>query len=508
MSEDVKLELKKLVGKLVTTHEVNPDLVKRLKSICKRDDGNVRVTFSVLLSFLKRPHSLVRLHCVQIMDTLFSRSHCFRTLLLDNFESFVSLTLGMDPSSPLPPPESQKKKLRQESIRKIKEWFNVYGKGYKKLETSYNVLKDVVDFEDLCLMNDEDRRKQREREERMENIWRSRIEKIELDFRESEADVASWMLTATNLLSLATANEGPYKDNVMDHYALLIKRWLPKVQSWVDTLTKSGNRTNHELLRKSVDLKNLLSEKKRMFETLDICFDHSDPVIENNAQNRPTSPSQSQDPTSWHATIKKVTGSSNIDMNIELTDKSDSKPSSSNKSTSESSAVPQVRLADLTEPDRMIVDPDKSRFWVSDHREGEEIFVGAPQKITEFAGEAAPVRWRCRVVLPSGALCPRMDRVRCPLHGDIVARDELGRRQDTSSNAPSTSTSTSSQSAREKKVPRKSSKMKSASKFDDCSRSRISKKIFNKSSAKRVAKDLKNYDKIRTKDKFVDQFNY
>jgi len=387
MSEDVKLELKKLVGKLVTTHEVNPDLVKRLKSICKRDDGNVRVTFSVLLSFLKRPHSLVRLHCVQIMDTLFSRSHCFRTLLLDNFESFVSLTFGMDPSTPLPPPESQKKKLRQESIRKIKEWFNVYGKGYKKLETSYNVLKDVVDFEDLCLMNDEDRRKQREREERMENIWRSRIEKIELDFRESEADVASWMLTATNLLSLATANEGPYKDNVLDHYALLIKRWLPKVQSWVDTLTKSGNRTNHELLRKSVDLKNLLSEKKRMFETLDICFDHSD----------------------------------------------------------------QVRLADLTEPDRMIVDPDKSRFWVSDHREGEEIFVGAPQKITE---------------------------------------------------------STSSQSAREKKVPRKSFKMKSASKFDDCSRSRVSKKIFNKSSAKRVAKDLKNYDKIRTKDKFVDQFNY
>ena len=167
--------------------------------------------------------------------------------------------------------------------------------------------------------------------------------------------------------------------------------------------------------------------------------------------------------------------------------------------------MPQVRLADLTEPDRMIVDPDKSRFWVSDHREGEEIFVGAPQKITEFAGEAAPVRWRCRAALPSGALCPRMDRVRCPLHGDIVARDEQGRRQD---NTPSTSTSTSSQSAREKKVPRKSSKMKSASKFDDCSRSRISKKIFNKSSAKRVAKDLKNYDKIRTKDKFVDQFNY
>ena len=170
--------------------------------------------------------------------------------------------------------------------------------------------------------------------------------------------------------------------------------------------------------------------------------------------------------------------------------------------SSEVVSVPKIRLEDLTEPDKMIVDPDKSRFWVSDNREGQEIFVGKPQKISEFIGESVPVTRSCRVKLPSGSLCPRMDRVKCPLHGVIVSRDDDGQ-------ATKDTTSTSSTKSSKKITDsRKRTRLKAADKFDESSRSRISKKIFSKSSAKRVARDQKNYDKIRTKNKFVDQFNY
>lgn len=43
-----------------------------------------------------------------------------------------------------------------------------------------------------------------------------------------------------------------------------------------------------------------------------------------------------------------------------------------------------------------------------------------------FVGKYEPVKWSCRAPLRSGKLCPRMDRFKCPLHGKIVARNEMG----------------------------------------------------------------------------------
>ena len=47
-------------------------------------------------------------------------------------------------------------------------------------------------------------------------------------------------------------------------------------------------------------------------------------------------------------------------------------------------------------------------------------------RVTEFSGQFEPVRHRCGARLPSGRPCPRADRLKCPLHGPIVARDEHG----------------------------------------------------------------------------------
>merc|ERR1711990_77940 len=43
-----------------------------------------------------------------------------------------------------------------------------------------------------------------------------------------------------------------------------------------------------------------------------------------------------------------------------------------------------------------------------------------------FTGKFIPVQHKCNVPLPSGKLCPRMDRVKCPFHGVIIPRDTKG----------------------------------------------------------------------------------
>ena len=45
-------------------------------------------------------------------------------------------------------------------------------------------------------------------------------------------------------------------------------------------------------------------------------------------------------------------------------------------------------------------------------------------------GKFEPVKWTCRAPLPSGRLCPRRDRFKCPLHGPVIARDNMGRPED------------------------------------------------------------------------------
>lgn len=44
----------------------------------------------------------------------------------------------------------------------------------------------------------------------------------------------------------------------------------------------------------------------------------------------------------------------------------------------------------------------------------------------DFSGKFVPVKWSCRARLSSGRLCPRMDRVKCPFHGPIIARNDDG----------------------------------------------------------------------------------
>jgi len=502
--EAVNVELKKTIEALSKSEDFDPTLMKKIKNICKKHDRNVILAQKLLYIQLRRNHCVVRFNCVQIIDQLFQRSHSFRTSVIDDFQTYVDLTLGSDPSKPLPPPVSQNKKLRRESIKKIKEWHQKFGEGYKKLRLSFNFLKQIVDFDDLSLINDEERLKQRERQDKLARLWAERVRKVGEEVAEYEEDISNWFIRTDNLfLALDESESSDFAEEISGQYNILTRRLLPKADAWLVTLTKAGNSTNQELIRKVLGVKDRLSANLTKFEALNFKFDKvTDEVVEKVKTKDIKTENNSDDPTTWQATVKKVTGQ-DLKLNLQLEDKhglhsvADSEPV---PGSSGESIIPKIRLNDIQEPDRMIVDPERSRFWVSDHREGEVVSVGSTQIVSQFAGTSEPVKWSCRAKLSSGKLCPRKDKVKCPLHGLIVARDENGEvmgqpvKKINFDAVP--------------KLKAKKKGMKSAEKWDETSRSRIEKKIFSKSSAIRVAKDLAKYDKIRTKDKFADQFNY
>ena len=498
-NEEARSQITKLVEKFTTASHPEPAYLKHLKSICKKDEENVVVTHQVVIAQLRRPHTVVRLNCLQVIDQLFHRSHRFRTLLLEDFHQFSILTLGYEADKALPPPQSQHKKLITETIGKIKEWHRKFKSGYNKLELSFNVLKNHVDFEEVCLINDSLRKIRLEKEERLNNIWRERVRRVGEEFAEYRAELDSWRESSDNLLSLLSDGNclANYQEEVEGQYNVLVRRLLPKVQAWTVTLTKAGNLADSDLLRQAVEHKQKLTESLHKFEKFNIAFkkENSDDQL---VKEKKSNSVVEVDPTTWEATVLKVTGEK-IDLNIELEDKTSLKTDDGGEGCSSSSSIP--RLEDVQFPTEMVVDPDKSRFWVSDGREGEIVSVGGIQRVTEFVGShGSPADLpRCGARLPSGGVCPRRDKVKCPLHGPII-----GRGSDDSDTVNQTVITASSPGKR--KIER--NRLKAAVKYDESSRSRIEKKIFNKSSAKRVSKDLTRYDKLRTKNKFTDQFNY
>lgn len=188
--------------------------------------------------------------------------------------------------------------------------------------------------------------------------------------------------------------------------------------------------------------------------------------------------------------------------------------------------------------------------WASKEHEGEYI-IGSerearPTRMTTFSGSFQPVKWSCRVPLPSGKLCPRRDRVKCPFHGKIIPRDETGapvnnfditssseRRSactDTKLNTDSTATASwkeigeeieaatgldlGSQNKRKRKsLPSGKNDSKRCGltdlkKENNTAKIRLEKIVLNKKAMKRVANEM---DAIATKrcfDKFANQFNY
>ncbi|KAG8003788.1 UV-stimulated scaffold protein A, partial [Nibea albiflora] len=180
------------------------------------------------------------------------------------------------------------------------------------------------------------------------------------------------------------------------------------------------------------------------------------------------------------------------------------------------------------------------QFWahtvVEEEVENEELLAESRSRYISFPGRFTPVSHHCGAPLGNGSLCQRQDRHKCPFHGRIIPRDEDGRplsqedrlreeqeerrkREEqpdwrdaelmrdieaaTGEDLGSDRVRKKGKGKGKKKYPNLSDLKQSA----NTSRSRLEKKVFNKSAMRRVAEVMNKCDK-RKHEKFSNQFNY
>ncbi|KFQ46433.1 UV-stimulated scaffold protein A, partial [Nestor notabilis] len=147
----------------------------------RSSDEHISHAYHLLLTRLHEEHAEMRFSAFQIVQELFSRSHQFRTLVISNFQDFLELTVGTDHEQPLPPPKEVAQKLRKEAIKSVQEWHEKYGEAYKKLALGYHFLKQnkKVDFEDVHARTMAERRREEEKQKRLDNIYKEKAKRAE-----------------------------------------------------------------------------------------------------------------------------------------------------------------------------------------------------------------------------------------------------------------------------------------------------------------------------------------
>ncbi|KAA8589199.1 hypothetical protein FQN60_010544, partial [Etheostoma spectabile] len=198
--------LSELVEELTTSGQpqLHQDRMKEVKKICRVSNDYIEHVYHSLMSQLKQEHAEVRLSAFQIATELFSRSHHFRTLLVDNFQELLELTVETDSEQPLPPPKEVARKLRSLAIQTIQSWQASYGSAYKKLALGYHFLKQVkkVDFQDVEARTVAERRREEERQRKMERIYKERVEAASKDMEESCQEIEATLTEMESCMSL------------------------------------------------------------------------------------------------------------------------------------------------------------------------------------------------------------------------------------------------------------------------------------------------------------------
>ncbi|XP_026651522.2 UV-stimulated scaffold protein A isoform X2 [Zonotrichia albicollis] len=482
--------LAELVEELTTSGEpqLEPGRMKELKKICKSSEEHIGHAYHLLLTRLREEHAEMRFSAFQVLQELFARSHHFRTLLISNFQEFLELTVGIDHEQPLPPPKEVAQKLRKAAIKAVQDWHEKYGEAYKQLSLGYHFLKQnkKVDFQDVHARTVAERRREEEKQKRLENIYKEKVKRTEKEMEDIKVQ--------ENEDNTAIIN------SVMDAHKLLRNKFWPSVQSWIQLLTRAG--VNDDQLRRAIEIKNKMETAMKKYKEMDISFkartkkvmkasddddeddededefvevpekegyephipDHLRKEYGLEPQSPPKAPvvkaSTGAAPLSSHTRLKgnedeldPTCAAATLKL---LRDKLPKLPSprASESATSETANLedPDSKRRKLEERAKAPLMPfgldlhywgedqpgagkilkftSEHRFWapseVEEEVENKEITEMLKTRYITFAGKFEPVKHKCRAPMPDGSLCERQDRIKCPFHGKIIPRDDSG----------------------------------------------------------------------------------
>lgn len=198
--------LLELVEDLTTSGEpqLNAGKMKELKKICKSSEEQLSRAYHLLMAQLSQEHAEVRLSAFQVVGELFGRSHLFRVLVVSNFQEFLELTLGTDHRRPLPPPREVAQRLKQAVTLAVQGWNEKFGAAYKKLALGYHFLKhsQQVDFQDVNARTPAERKREEEKQRRLDRLYRQRSEQAVREMQEMSEEIQGCLVEADSCFRL------------------------------------------------------------------------------------------------------------------------------------------------------------------------------------------------------------------------------------------------------------------------------------------------------------------
>lgn len=112
----------------------------------------------------------VRYLSLLIVDELFMRSKLFRTLIVENLDQLLTLSVGFRRNAPLPAPSAIASCLRAKAIEFLEKWNASFGIHYRQLRLGFDYLKNTLRLQ----FPDHQANAARIQQERMEREMRTR----------------------------------------------------------------------------------------------------------------------------------------------------------------------------------------------------------------------------------------------------------------------------------------------------------------------------------------------
>uniref|UniRef100_A0A671SHV4 UV-stimulated scaffold protein A n=1 Tax=Sinocyclocheilus anshuiensis TaxID=1608454 RepID=A0A671SHV4_9TELE len=626
-------KLSQLVEELTTSGEpqLNQDKMKEVKKICKVSTDYVDHFYHLIMTQLNQEHGEIRLSAFQMVSEIFSRSHHFRDLLITNFQEFLELTVETDTEQLLPPPKEVARKLRTLAIQTVQSWHATYGEAYKKLSLGYHFLKQIkkVDFHDVEARTLAERKRQEEKQKRLERIYKEKLEKAKEEMEETTTEIEETLTEMNNCIKLlatddlnlfneeaAVAKTSVGAENISDQPCC--SKDLSNEQNGKMTekkndegqTDKSSDESDTEEvpdedaflrstglmsyryqleLNVSTDLKlreteenevlvNTVRDLHRLITTRHL------PLVQSWIQVNPLTSERNHSFPNEKPMRAPEDGEDDDDDFVDVPEKEGYEPHIPEHLRAEYGEFVQVQIMSggstefaVSSSDQRGINKDKAsvkapvipfgvdlyywgeeqptagkiiknasqhQFWVphevEEEVENEELSAEMKSRYITFAGKFKPVEHKCNAPMPNGSLCERQDRVKCPFHGHIIPRDELGRpvnpedalrlekekrkREEeqpdwrdpelmreieavTGEDLGSSKTYGKGRNGNKGKSKKKYPNLTDLKQNASTSRSRLEKKVFNKSSMRRVTEVMNKMDK-RKHEKFSNQFNY
>ncbi|XP_076955775.1 UV-stimulated scaffold protein A homolog [Bidens hawaiensis] len=462
-----------------TGPDLDPRILKSIKSVVRDSESELRIAVENLMSLMKRDHSQVRYLTLTIIHELFMRSKLFRTLIVENLDQLLTLSVGFRSKQPLPAPPAIASKLRSKAIEFLENWNNTFGIHYRQLRLGYDYLKNTLRYQFPNLQANAARIQQERRERELKTqeilvkkyellksnissikdevnsivdeisecldiIISSKEENVPLDpIDEEEFEVFRnrelRMIRENALTEAAKVQENSENKVVFDAlrelYKLLVTKHLVAVQESVSVLIRvelSDNRIRDTMLKDFIDIRNHLKSIEKKCEEVGCVL---------------STPENDEEEDIWE---EGASISLNIPKSVTPAKQNDSPECSKSRETNSKLKVnpnldPQKRKlmdeAPLMKWGSFLDNWGSNRVHMANQR-GLEVeahwgrvdhdAVIPANKIAELNVQATVYEeerkeiQQCRAPLRKGGLCERRDLKVCPFHGPIVARDDKG----------------------------------------------------------------------------------